>query len=660
MTDLVDDAPVAEVASAGRPARAVGPDRSIALCLSGGGLRATLFHLGVIRAFRRAKRDGLTAIDAVTEVYSVSGGSILAAHMMANWDKYTGSEESFAEAERAIFDFADSSLRDRVLRRAITQKLWRFAFWFWPTRFSPAWSGGRITGSRRAHWLQEEYRSLLGSDSLADCARRFPGLPRFHILATSFRSAELCAFTNDGFEVEGRDESFSPGPLGSSPLSAAVAASSAFPPLFPPITFPASILHDDQSPRARGTILLSDGGIYDNLGVEKYRCKRVRDPRSTPARLVISDGGAAFRNDDVASFANVVGRNMRASDVLMDRVARATKEDVRGVAEIEDLVISIHPDERLGRAGGDHNPGGTPDDDDLYGRVRTDLDRFDMDLCTLLTSWGERAARTTLEKEGWAFEASAGGQALSAGHRSMLTAASERNLWSVFSSRRDGTWSWALRGTVLALLLLGVILPIAGVSSVITELTNRARAEERDKNTRVFNGQQAELIAGYSLVYKNIADALSNNDIAEAKRIISEKTGTLFDQTVQAQEKLARINSEPGADSATSSIAPSETPAAKVSPQRVYIQFAGTYTRPQITELNAALRKAGWDMQSSSGERTENANGRNEVRFGAGGQRAAEELAKAINSSSVRPGTPLKPVYMEIVGPRNLEVWMSN
>lgn len=432
-------------AGAADGASPVAADHAIALCLSGGGLRATLFHIGVIAALRKAKRDDVRAIDAVTEIYSVSGGSILAAHMMASWDKYTGADELFAEARGAIFGFAGSSLRDRVLRRAITQKLWSAALWLWPSRFSPAWSRKSIAGSRRAHWLQQEYQGLLGPASMSDCAKRFPGLPRFHILATSFRSAELCAFTNDGFEVEGRNDSFGGRPC-DIPLAGAVAASSAFPPLFPPISFPATILHDPASPRAKGTILLSDGGIYDNLGVEKYRCRRLRDPHSTPARLLISDAGAAFRNDDVASFSNVVGRNMRASDVLMDRVARATKEDVREMDQIDDVVVSIHPQQERQATGGDHKPSEPAASDQLYGRVRTDLDRFDADLCHLLSKWGEHAARAALERQGWAFPTPPDPHNLAEPERAILTAASARSLWSLFSARGDQAWSWALRG----------------------------------------------------------------------------------------------------------------------------------------------------------------------------------------------------------------------
>ena len=57
----------------------------LGLALSGGGFRATLYHLGVVRYLRDT---GI--LQEVSDIASVSGGSILAAHLVLNWDKYTG------------------------------------------------------------------------------------------------------------------------------------------------------------------------------------------------------------------------------------------------------------------------------------------------------------------------------------------------------------------------------------------------------------------------------------------------------------------------------------------------------------------------------------------------------------------------------------------
>src|SRR4051812_29906509 len=51
-------------------------DSGIGLCLSGGGYRAALFHLGAVR-----RLNELGILSKVTTVSAVSGGSILAAHL---------------------------------------------------------------------------------------------------------------------------------------------------------------------------------------------------------------------------------------------------------------------------------------------------------------------------------------------------------------------------------------------------------------------------------------------------------------------------------------------------------------------------------------------------------------------------------------------------
>ena len=48
----------------------------LALCLSGGGFRASLFHLGAVR-----RLNELGILSKVTTISSVSGGSILSAHL---------------------------------------------------------------------------------------------------------------------------------------------------------------------------------------------------------------------------------------------------------------------------------------------------------------------------------------------------------------------------------------------------------------------------------------------------------------------------------------------------------------------------------------------------------------------------------------------------
>jgi hypothetical protein len=83
------------------------------LALSGGGFRATIFHLGVIRYLRDAGW-----LPNVAAVSSVSGGSITAAHLVLNWRDYTGPLSEFLKQEAKVRALTQFGLRNRLLRRA--------------------------------------------------------------------------------------------------------------------------------------------------------------------------------------------------------------------------------------------------------------------------------------------------------------------------------------------------------------------------------------------------------------------------------------------------------------------------------------------------------------------------------------------------------------
>src|SRR6476661_8219646 len=86
--------------------------KKIGLALSGGGFRATLYHLGLVRFLRDA---GI--LPQVTHITSVSGGSIIAAHLVLNWDRYTGSANEFDAAAAELLSFVRLDVRNRIARR---------------------------------------------------------------------------------------------------------------------------------------------------------------------------------------------------------------------------------------------------------------------------------------------------------------------------------------------------------------------------------------------------------------------------------------------------------------------------------------------------------------------------------------------------------------
>src|ERR1700680_4348558 len=87
---------------------------SFGVSLSGGGFRATLFHLGVVRLLYET---GL--LKHVKFISGVSGGGILAAHLGMNWTRYTANPEEFEAAAGQIIRFTQRDVRNRILRRWI-------------------------------------------------------------------------------------------------------------------------------------------------------------------------------------------------------------------------------------------------------------------------------------------------------------------------------------------------------------------------------------------------------------------------------------------------------------------------------------------------------------------------------------------------------------
>ena len=86
--------------------------KKIGLALSGGGFRASLYHLGLVRFLRDA---GI--LPQLTRITSVSGGSVLAAHLVLNWGRYNGSADEFDAAAPELLDFVRLDVRNRITRR---------------------------------------------------------------------------------------------------------------------------------------------------------------------------------------------------------------------------------------------------------------------------------------------------------------------------------------------------------------------------------------------------------------------------------------------------------------------------------------------------------------------------------------------------------------
>jgi NTE family protein len=271
-------------------------DRSgIALCLSGGGYRAALFHLGALR-----RLDELGILSAVTTVSSVSGGSILAAHVaqrLRPWPPAglcSGQWEAVAASFRR---FAARNIRTwPILRRLLPWNLPR-----------------KSTGVKTLAKIYQARLTGLMLDQL-------PDHPRFVFCATDMAYGVNWVFERS--RMGDYQVGYIRPPPRAWPVGRAVAASSCFPPIFNPLP-----IREDPGAFRRGKapmgpkrdeclsdLRLTDGGNYDNMGLEPVW--------KDHAVLLVSDGGATF---DFHSDKNLIWRLSRYAAIQGNQAAAVRK-----------------------------------------------------------------------------------------------------------------------------------------------------------------------------------------------------------------------------------------------------------------------------------------------------------------------------------------------
>jgi predicted acylesterase/phospholipase RssA len=231
--------------------------KKIGLALSGGGFRASLFHLGLVRFLRDA---GI--LSQVSHITSVSGGSILAAHLLLNWDRYNGSPGEFDAAAAELIAFVRLDVRNRIVRR--------FPLML-PLRVLRRLLGRSNRKLGRTGLLEYHYEKyLFGATSLFELPER----PQLHILATNLSEGCLCSFNRDGLLMVHRQRGSACRidriHTGLATVAMAVTASSAYPGFFPPLELTGTDV--GASLGEFGRQAYTDGGVYDNLGVRMFRC----------------------------------------------------------------------------------------------------------------------------------------------------------------------------------------------------------------------------------------------------------------------------------------------------------------------------------------------------------------------------------------------------
>jgi NTE family protein len=276
------------------------PREGIGLCLSGGGYRAMLFHAGALW-----RLNELGYLKRLNRISSVSGGSITAGQLGLQWKNLTwqdGVAQNFVHTViEPIRRLADETIDVKSVIGGVLMP--------WVT------INDKIVAAYR--------KSLYGDATLQDLPDDTAG-PRFVINATNVQSGAIMRFSRPYIADYRVGRADSP----TVPLAVAVAASSAFPPVLSPARLK---LPDDAMKRMAGAdlfqkpyttdIVLTDGGVYDNLGLETV-WKEYKT-------VIVSDGGGQMAAEPDPK-GDWVRHSLRVNDLIDNQVRALRKRLVVG------------------------------------------------------------------------------------------------------------------------------------------------------------------------------------------------------------------------------------------------------------------------------------------------------------------------------------------
>jgi NTE family protein len=303
----------------------------IGLALSGGGSRAIAFHLGCLRALNR-----LGLLDRVVILSTVSGGSVIGAYF---------------HARRGDFASFEANIR-ALLARGLVGPMWRKLFSPLGMRVAAAFIAvglgalgtalikaflkivGLITSQALAvHFERFEMRSplhrfasrtILLEAALDDLLfkgaslKDLPAQPHLVINATELRTGSAFRF---GTMESG---SWRWGKLHHNDASVAhaVAASAAYP-LFLP-AFDETLTFEKEGALKNSRIILTDGGIYDNLGLGCLWPDRSPDVNLNVVpvdTIICCSAGYGLRQDPPGQF--IFARMLSVFSTVFDRAQNA-------------------------------------------------------------------------------------------------------------------------------------------------------------------------------------------------------------------------------------------------------------------------------------------------------------------------------------------------
>jgi predicted acylesterase/phospholipase RssA len=299
----------------------------IGLALSGGGFRASIFHLGVIR-----RLEELNIMKEVDVISTVSGGSIIGAYYVCEMEQRL---RSLTDQERAdpshrvrlhkqiaaaFLSAVEMNLRTRALIFTPFYHPWMFL----KTLFLRA-----FRSTARSELIQSEYDKWfydrttldqLPAVTPADVPKTstMPYGPKLVINTTSLLTGDRVSFSREPVSGFAELSKINRNVL---LLSRIVGASSGVPVLFPPTSISGDVL--------------VDGGVSDNQGIEPL----LRDPDRCDWLLISDASGQMEQLDTIGTSATDV--YARTNSILQHQIRSKLLEQLRITTQVRFAFVHL-------------------------------------------------------------------------------------------------------------------------------------------------------------------------------------------------------------------------------------------------------------------------------------------------------------------------------
>lgn len=293
----------------------------LGLSLSGGGYRATAFHLGALK-----KLQSMNVLDQVEVMSTISGGSITGAYYCLNKDNYALFESSLYEKlqtknviKRVLLSWTFLQL---ILVAAIflvpafyflfTPQAWLFPIFFVALIFVLLKFQFHVFPvSKRIEKIYDQF--FCEQKALGD----LPDSPVLVLGSTNLQTAKSFSFSKKWMQ-DSTYQFINPKitfKASGFPLARAVMASSCVPFAFTPIKIDKKFFTNETDAERVHPVLV-DGGVYDNQGIHKimqrgqYECDTI----------ITSDAGCGSSGE--SKFSNTITLLMETVNVFMSRIKK--------------------------------------------------------------------------------------------------------------------------------------------------------------------------------------------------------------------------------------------------------------------------------------------------------------------------------------------------